>query len=715
MNKVLPLLLLVCIGQLQSQTLIKGVVKDATGPIFAANVFLKSNPERGTNTDFDGAFELELVSENDTLIVSYIGYTTLATPLNELQKDITHEFLLVRAAQTLDEVILLGPDPISDKFSVQKLEKLDIYLNPIAQGDPLKAITILPASTIDDETVNPSLRGSNPDRSRVVFNNVPIYNPVRASQLNNQGFFSLFNTELIDKQYVYASNPPLTYGNTSAGLVEIQTIKALQNDQLKLSSSLASAGFFASKRLKKDGNFIQLYSNYQFSEAFVGIQEQKLPDLNNFSTFDIGLNTHFQWNKKLHLNSFTYFIDEDFSGSRQQFTYQGDFNSAKTRGFSINNLNYASEKGFLNVNFGFNLESQDFLFGNTNSIQNTNQLFASVNHKTKIGSAIAHQTTISWDRFSTDFDDEVPEFFYALSAESPSVASTFDENNTLLEIGSYTNWEALEDLLVSAGWRTNIPNNGQVNYWSYQLGLRYNIDGENSVLLSGGKYHNYTTPSFFIQQYNLLNSQQIALDYTYTSERTNITAAIYYKKEEGLQTVNQFLFSDNLTTTGAEFFFQQQLHDRLKFSVAYSYLNQNTNLGDTTFPGLRDYAYFIKSSLEYTPKNWPSFSLNWLARPGQRYTPIVDGTLDANTGFFEPIFSEEFLDSRYNPYARLDLSVSKYFSWNKRELVLFASVNNLLNRSNQRIDRYNTDYSQRSFDPYQLRLLYFGLVYTLNK
>ncbi|MEO0570286.1 MAG: hypothetical protein AAF039_01190, partial [Bacteroidota bacterium] len=541
------------------------------------------------------------------------------------------------------------------------------------------------------------------------------FNATGLTQLNNQGFFSLFNTELIDKQYVYASNPPLTFGNTSAGLVEIQTIKTLKNDQLKLSSSLASAGFFVSKRLKKEENFIQLYSNYQFSEAFVGIQEQKLPDLNNFNTFDIGLNTRFQWNKKLSLNSFSYFIDEDFSGSRQQFTYRGDFSSARTRGFSINNLNYASTKGFFNVNFGFNLESQNFLFGNTNSIQNTNQWFASINHKTKLGQDISHQTTISWDYFSSDFDDSVPEFFYALSPASPGVPSTFNETNSLLEIGSYTSWDALDNLLVTVGWRTNIPNNGQVDYWSYQLGLRYNINGKNSLLLSGGKYHNYTTPSFFIQQFSLLNSQQIALDYTYTSERTNLTAAIYHKKEKGLQAVNQFLFSDNLNTSGVELFFQQQLNDRLKFSIAYSYINQRTTLGDQTFPGLRDYNYFIKSSLEYTPKSWPSFSLNWLARPGRRFTPILDGTFDANTGFFEPNFSMELLDSRYRNYYRLDASVSKYFSWNKKELVLFASINNILNRANPRVDRYNLDYSQRSFDPYQLRLLYFGLVYTLNK
>ncbi len=115
----------------------------------------------------------------------------------------------------------------------------------------MKAITLMPASTTTDETANPSLRGSSPDRSRITLNGVPVYSPVRSSNLSNQGKFSLFNTEIIDKQYVYASNPPLTYGNSSAGLVEIQTLRRLPQNQQQFSLSLSSEGFFLSQQLQK--------------------------------------------------------------------------------------------------------------------------------------------------------------------------------------------------------------------------------------------------------------------------------------------------------------------------------------------------------------------------------------------------------------------------------------------------------------------------------
>ena len=710
------LLLSLCLvhGLLNAQDKVSGQVTDGKLPIFAANVYIKSNPEQGTVTDFEGFFVLNLAKTTDTLVVSYLGFRTKTIPVEALSLNRTNVITLKPTSQSLDEVVLYGPDPISDKFSVKKLEKLDIYLNPVAQGDPLKAITILPASTIDDETVNPSLRGSDPDRSRVVFNNVPVYNPVRASQLNNQGFFSLFNTELIDKQYVYASNPPLPFGNKSAGLVEIQTVRELDQDQVKLSASLASTGFFIAQRLKENKTFVQVYGNYQFSGAFLGIQERKLPDLNDFQTLDLGVNARFQINKQWSFNSFSYGIDEDFSGNRTQFTYQGDFESAKTRVFTINNLNYATASGYFNLNFGINTESQEFFFGNTISQQETDQHFLSLNHKTKIGNNVVHQATISWDSFSSSFDDQVPEFFYANAPDSPAFETSFNDTNPLLELSSFTSWTASDRLLISAGLRANLPTADQSSYLSYQMGLRYKLNADSDLLLSGGKYNSYTTPSFFVSQFNLLTSEQLALDYSLSTKGMNITAALFFKSEKGLQTVNQFLFSDNLNTYGFELSAQKRINNWLDVSMAYTLLDQNSNIGETSFPGLRDYGYFIKSSIQFTPPKWATFSLNWLARPGRRYTPITGGSFDAPTGFYEPNFATEFLNERYNPYSRVDFGVSKYINAEKLEWVLFASINNIFNRANQRVDQYNVDYTERTFDPYQLRLLYFGLVLTLN-
>ena len=81
MRNFLSLFLILCF-QLQSQDRIRGIVKDGNGPIFAVNVFIKSNSEVGTVTDFDGLFVLEGLAKADTLVVSYLGYRIKEIPVS---------------------------------------------------------------------------------------------------------------------------------------------------------------------------------------------------------------------------------------------------------------------------------------------------------------------------------------------------------------------------------------------------------------------------------------------------------------------------------------------------------------------------------------------------------------------------------------------------------------------------------------------------------
>jgi len=712
-RKILILFALLFSLILEAQIKIKGKVVDKEGPVFAANIYFTSHPLQGVTSNMDGLFALDFYSENDTLVISYIGYKEIQFPSKLLLKNERNVFTLESTDEVLREIVITSRDPISEKFSVVKLEKMDIYLNPVAQGDPLKAITILPASTITDETANPSLRGSDPDRSRVVLNGVPIYNPVRASQINNQGFFSLFNPELIDKQYVYASNPPLTYGNSSAGLVEIQTTKALEKNQLKLSATLVSAGFLVSQQLDSVASFMQVYGNYQLSDAFVGIQRENLPNLKRFNTLDFGANFRISLRKNWFLNSYTYGIDESFEGIEEQFTYRGEFESSKTRVFTVNSIEHAFEQGYLSFNTGFNSEEQKFVFGNNISDQETQQLYLGLNYKVQLND-IDLQTVLSWDYQSNAFDDTSAEIFYALSPDSPTIASQNIIENSALEVGFYGSWEPNQKLIFSSGMRTNIPTHNQSSFLSWQLGVKYQMDLKHSLLLSGGRYYNYRTPSFFQQRFDLLTSDQIALDYSFNGKKTSITSALYYKKEGGAQPIIGGLVIDEQETYGIELFLKQQLHEYLSWSASYSYIDQSFQLGDLRFPGSRDADYFVKSTLEFNHPKWFTLSLNWIARTGTNYTGIIDGEEDTTVDFFRPIFSDQLLGDRFNNYNRLDMNMSKYIRWNKKELVVFFSINNVLNQRNQRSDIYTADYSVRSFEDFQLRLFFVGVVWDLN-
>lgn len=88
-----------------SQKNIKGQIKDADvqESIIGASISVKGT-DKGTITDFDGNFELE-VKEGSTLIISYIGYQTYELPLGS---ENYYEVFLKSESVLLDQIVVVG-------------------------------------------------------------------------------------------------------------------------------------------------------------------------------------------------------------------------------------------------------------------------------------------------------------------------------------------------------------------------------------------------------------------------------------------------------------------------------------------------------------------------------------------------------------------------------------------------------------------------------
>src|SRR5690625_2245716 len=89
----------------QNQGTVTGVVKDNSGePLIGVNIQVK-NSNKGTSTDFDGAFTLEDIDENAILIISYVGYQTQEVFVAG-KHDL--EIVMLSDSQVLDEVVVVG-------------------------------------------------------------------------------------------------------------------------------------------------------------------------------------------------------------------------------------------------------------------------------------------------------------------------------------------------------------------------------------------------------------------------------------------------------------------------------------------------------------------------------------------------------------------------------------------------------------------------------
>lgn len=714
---ILVLFLVFCfpfMGLTQNHKLVGKVVDAKKNPIFAANVYL-SDLRHATITGLDGRFELSIdqIFPKDTLVVSFVGYQKSTIKLSVVNLNIFHEFLLLEDLTSLEAVTVIGKNPISESFAISKLERLEIYGNPMAAGDPLRAITALASSTNTDETANPSLRGSSADRSIVTLNGVPVLNPVRNSQISGIGNFSLFNTEIISEQYIYASNPPLTYGNSTGGLIEIKTSHDVSANQTQFSAGLASLGLFLTRKINNN-SFIQAYGNYQFHDLFTLINKESMRKLNSFGNYDFGFNMRIRLNERLTLNSFTYGINEFYNMESEQFSFVDNSVADNTRIFTINNLTLTTTKGILSLNSGYDIASTNFNYGIIKSSKRNNISYSSIDYKWFPQSNIVLQFGTSYTHSKHSFRDTLPKFHFLLTPDSPNFYVDTALFNNNLESYFFSKWHINNKMVLSSGVRSNLPINNQKHYLSFQLGLRYDIKPNSSFLFSFGKYHNYSVPNYSLYKYRLLNSNHLALDYSFKTNRMLINAAIYYKNDSGENTPQDALeglvIYDKLEHFGLEFSIERDFYRYFKLYLANTFLNQALFYDGEEYTGSKSLKYFIKTSLSYNNPKLFNLSLTYITRPGLYYTNIIGSEYISEYDMLLPVYGI-YNNDQYNNYNNFSLSINRYFRLNNSAVIAFASISNILNTHNERMSIYNNHFSFSNFDFYQKRTIYFGAVF----
>ena len=702
------------------QGTIEGIVKSKENiPIPYISVYLKENPTKGTTTNEDGffSFTFELVQKDILVVFSGMGYKKEEVLINSDSPNVL-EIVLKSETNLLDEVVLSAESNSSKEYTVSTMNKIDIYTNPTAGADPLRAILNKPFSTTIDETANPSFRGSNPDKSRVFLNGVPILNPVRNNQINGLGNFSLFNTEIIERQLIYPSNPPLTYGNSSAGIVEIETSEKTQNST-QFSASVASVGLLINKNLS-DKSFVQLYSNKQFDDIFKPINGSSFEFLKNFSSFDFGLNYRYNFNNKSSLNVFGYFINESSTVETSIANTRALNYSENTRFFTV--LNYSKVWDILRFSFnsGYDYSKAPSRFSNINVNTRNENLYSSINFSL-MHSGFFIKTGLSYNLIKNRYKGQYPRFNFGFSLGSPVDNINNDLENQIGEGFLYLK-KTISNVILSGALRKNIPitnfdNEGsKADYLSYQSSVRWDISNKDNIIFSLGKYHNFSSPSLILPRTALNTSFQYALDYTYEIKSLKLQAAAYYKAEEGLVS-NSFDVINNTISNreilGFEVMAEGYLIKNINFQLAYTYLDSKIILDETKFRGANDLDFFIKSSLSYY-NNGFGMAINYSLRPGNYYTKITSSSFNDNIMDFVPVFSEQFNTEKFENYSRVDMNINKRIQFKEGgDILLFGTINNVLNADNQRNIIFNEDYSFGGYEVYQKRFFFLGFVISL--
>src|SRR5690606_7525014 len=136
----------------QTYTLSGTVADDNNIPLFGANVYIKE-VSKGTVTDENGFFSMQLPEGSYTLHISYIGFLDIEETIR-LDRNTTKNYTLSSNGEMLDEVIITKkPNTIAEikktQMSVSRLTAEQIKRTPVVLGesDPLKSLLQLPGVT----------------------------------------------------------------------------------------------------------------------------------------------------------------------------------------------------------------------------------------------------------------------------------------------------------------------------------------------------------------------------------------------------------------------------------------------------------------------------------------------------------------------------------------------------------------------------------------
>ncbi|WP_421763391.1 carboxypeptidase-like regulatory domain-containing protein [Ekhidna sp.] len=680
-------------SQLLFSQSISGKIVDAESsePLIGAHVYLMNNWRKGAITDIEGAFTIELTGNdsNDSLIVSYVGFREVVVPVSD---DL---IVALEAIQVEGETVVVTAKPlIAEEFKYMEIKKIDIYTNPAAKADPLLAVNSLPSSTTTDESANISLRGSSPIETGIFFNNVPIYDGVRYSQLNGIGTFSIFSTAIIKSVTVFPGNPPLEFGNATSGIISMQSDDRILGDNTNsLVISLANIGFSREQRINENQS-LKIFSNWQPSGPIKLVNEEALEEIKSFTSNDFGVYWYGS-TEKINWKLLSYSVTEGYLFNFKHPSFEGIFDQSKRRSFLISSVEIPWGKGTVSINNGLSYSVGNYAYSNVAFRVKKKDIFGGLNYLIS-NQKYSLKSGLSYDYRNSVVNGNFHEVFYALGPDHPTISFKESADVKVFDLYGYFKYFLSNKVTLGTGLRKNIPLDDSRSCLSSQANMSF-TENTWTITVGTGVYHKRGLYENTGEPFEAKNEQK-SIDIKREKGGLEISLSLFDKRGE--------INSVKYTAKGAELFTNYRFNSKLRASASITLLDAE-NDSENNFA--YDLSYFFRGNLSYSPGRMWTIESTLVAREGTTYSEITSTRFDTELNVYEPLYVSE--TNRLSAYSNIGLSISKIFAVSdEMNIIAFASLNNVFDSENLRGYSYNFDYSERGNNLYSRRTGYMGVL-----
>ncbi len=481
--------------------ILSGTIQDSKGEALIGASVYDRDSKKGSITDINGSFSINLPAGKHRLVISFVGYNSINKDIF-LEKNEVLNLSLESTDLELSEIEIRG-ETIAEKLettqmSVERLSQKEAKILPALFGevDIIKTLQLKPGVKSGNEgSTGMYIRGGGNDQNLILLDDVVIYNPNHLF-----GFFSIFNSDAVDRVELYKGDFPAQFGGRLSSVIDVK----MRSSEAKKLTATGGIGLISSRltlespipiKGDKDRMSFIISGRRTYFDLFTRALNQANTNNDKWTPIPSYYFSDFngKWNFKINKKNQVYFsgyYGRDVFEVDQAFSARFDWgNLALTGGWK----HFFSEKW--SVNTAFLVSSYDYLLTNRFDV-----------FSFKVGSNVRDYTlrtdwfwqanpkhSVQMGGMITNRKFEVGRF------EGGSTTGEFDINlgNDFYgtEYGLYLNdeWEVSDKLKVNAGVRASGFNQKSTFYWGLEprISGRYKVSDQVSVKGSFAQMYQY--------------------------------------------------------------------------------------------------------------------------------------------------------------------------------------------------------------------------------
>ena len=702
---------------------------DGTGVSYA-NVRLAGTTV-GTATDGQGRFQFTTRHKGAaTLRASAVGYQSTEQSIRLRPGDTTSVAVTLPVASVqLDEAVVTGETYSTGPNSTATLSSTEAVTTPGAAGDLFRALQSFPGVAAPGDGAGLFVRGGDVTETKTLLDQATVHHPYRYESPAG-GTFGAVRPFLVDGTEFSTGGFSAQYGNALSGVLAMESQDRPLQSRQYVNLGLAAASVSLAQPLIEEELGLRLSGNRSFTGVLFRVNGRH----GDFATVPQGLdgNLSLTWDysKTGQLKLFAFARHNRVGVETATGAYAGLY-----RGSSTNQLYNLQWTGQVNR---WTLESSAS-WSRYSSKKNFGALDLSPTDRTAKLRIDATRERPGWtlrvggtaERRRYRFAGTFPTQPNVVTPDAPT--RTVHTTLPASRLGGYAEVESdlLSPLVARVGLRTDYHSRAGRPVVDPRVGLSWRVASHTQLRAAWGLYHQFPQLSTYSEHVgaNRLGAQRaqhVVLGLRHERDDLLLRAEAYHKPYRDLVVRTG---PSRYTNAGTGFargidlfakygaFLETRFNGWLSYSLLRSHRTQPRDLGTSVRlengPAPYDLTHQFTAVGKVRVIGQLRVGGSYSTVTGRPYTPVV-GTERQDSGALLPM-DGPVGSQRLPTYHRLDLQVSYFWAFNRQQnVVVYAAVNNVLNRVNAIDVTYSPDYSERRYRTTNFRRsVYVGLTLTL--